>query len=581
MAAKKVKVDSNEGSAPEQDHFFRALCEESENWHPKYTAVRTVGLSHIYEDDYWLNTFEGKPRDYDDQEDLKPKEGEEDEENQIASTQLPSASEVLERLNIAREEVEEQPQPVEDDQWMDQYYDPEKQLAENRLADLHRFLPQEEAAPGSIRSKRSQQRKKKRKTRMDFHSKMYRRVLRLTYYTFSLLYNLQKPRSKPPEGRPLRVLRIASLASQGGVAKVLIQTIIKMDPQKVENHLLIYGEKKVPIRALQQRPDIPVTFRRLQLWPCSYEWRFFRHVWKLARMIRRIKPDLIHVHEPQHAPTVRMALALAGRRPIILHLHSDYRDRTNSIKPELRDLHLHALRRCHLVACSRLMYDAAKSWLGEDRCRVELIEDGVNDVPDCPPSEKLRSDLETAANGRFIVSKMARITPLKRIGDFLLACRLLLDEGYPLFVVLMSYGRIKRAKQICLEFQKMFAPHEGEFMFKVQAPQNLLDKCHVGVTCSSLEGLGLNVLEYQFQGVPVVCTDIPAHREMVEDEETGLFFPVRHVEMLYEKMKMLLEAPEMREHIGKRGRECALQRRWEDTAENTIAFYRGEVFTSL
>ena len=408
---------------------------------------------------------------------------------------------------------------------------------------------------------------------------LFRALFKGLYYFLSAMARLFQggPRTAPRKAlmnRPLRVLRMVSVISQGGVAKVCLQSMLPMPAAEVEYHLLVFGEKRGAAPDLERRPDFNLIGRKILLWPSSYRFRLFRSVFKLARVIRRIRPDLIHLHEPQFAPTVRMAAILAGGVPLCVHLHNDYNERRRSIRGELLEITRHALRRSRLIACSRTILEAGRVWLEPTRFGIDLIEDGADERIETAKHDDLPDQLQRAAAGRKVVAMMTHLQPHKRITDFLNGCRILLDEGHDIFVLLMAYGKKRVGRRMRRRFNETFAPHEGEFFYRVHLPRRLMSHIDIGASTSVLEGLGLNVLEFQVEGVPVVCTDLMPHREMVADGETGLLFPGFDVPGFLRQMRKLLNDPDLARRLGEAGQTAAARRQWSATATATVAFYR-------
>lgn len=80
------------------------------------------------------------------------------------------------------------------------------------------------------------------------------------------------------------------------------------------------------------------------------------------------------------------------------------------------------------------------------------------------------------------------------------------------------------------------------------------------VLSSDEEGLGLVVLEAMASGLPVVSTRCGGPEMVVVDGETGLLTPVGDAAALTSAMKRLLDAPDLRQHMGQRARRVAEDR---------------------
>ena len=67
--------------------------------------------------------------------------------------------------------------------------------------------------------------------------------------------------------------------------------------------------------------------------------------------------------------------------------------------------------------------------------------------------------------------------------------------------------------------------------------------------------------------MPVVATDVGGIRELIDDGENGFIVPSDDVEAMVERVKMLLDSPELRRRIGMAGRE---KMRREFTVEKMV-----------
>jgi glycosyltransferase involved in cell wall biosynthesis len=69
---------------------------------------------------------------------------------------------------------------------------------------------------------------------------------------------------------------------------------------------------------------------------------------------------------------------------------------------------------------------------------------------------------------------------------------------------------------------------------------------------------GLKIIQYQGVGVPVVCTPVGMNRDLVEDGVNGLWASTPGE--WEEKLSSLIEAPDLRERMGREGRRRVMER---------------------
>ena len=401
-------------------------------------------------------------------------------------------------------------------------------------------------------------------------------LLKLTRVAQELEQRLVLPNSR--NGRSIRVVRISSSASMGGVAKVMNQTVLRFDPARVDTHMIIFGPSDHVSPRLSGAPGIPaVECTPMELWVPSWDMKIFDSIKALRSMLNKIQPDVIHLHEPQFAPAVRIAAAQAGI-PMIVHLHSVYSTRRTNTDSVHKLLERRALSELPLIGCSQNIIDDAYKYIGDGVSPVnkiiDLVEDGIDDIPLWGRDKKLEEWIENQAQGRKKFLLIGRFIPLKRIPDYLTACRILLDFGEKIFVILVAYGKEKEMAKMRRLFYDMFKPGEGELLYHLAEPTYLMRKAHVGISCSSLEGLPMTILEYMKNEVPVVCTDITAHRQVVTPEENGLFFKVGDYREMIHQLRRVLRDDDLRNHLIQRGKESVSHRKWELAAQRTLQIYR-------
>jgi glycosyltransferase involved in cell wall biosynthesis len=105
--------------------------------------------------------------------------------------------------------------------------------------------------------------------------------------------------------------------------------------------------------------------------------------------------------------------------------------------------------------------------------------------------------------------------------------------------------------------------------------ERLLEHASVLVAPCEREGFGLAAAEAMAFGRPVVAAAGGALLDLVADGETGLLVPPRDAPALRAAVERLLADRELRERLGRAGREAARERfGWDGVIERTLAVYR-------
>jgi len=104
---------------------------------------------------------------------------------------------------------------------------------------------------------------------------------------------------------------------------------------------------------------------------------------------------------------------------------------------------------------------------------------------------------------------------------------------------------------------------------------NVFAQAHVVCLPSYREGLPKVLIEAAACGRPIITTDVPGCREVVRDGENGLLVPIRDAVALATALRKLIEDPELRRRMGKKGRELAVTEFSVETVVNeSLGIYR-------
>lgn len=284
----------------------------------------------------------------------------------------------------------------------------------------------------------------------------------------------------------------------------------------------------------------------------------FRHV-RAALLVRSAarRADVVYA-----TSMIRRAAigASAARRPLVVKLVSDEAferatrsgrfvgtleefQTTEGVRARfLRSTRTGALRRARHVFCpSAYLRDIALRW-GLDPQRVSVLPNPAPIVPQMPPRDELRRELELEGN---VLVFAGRLGPQKAVGVLLAA---LVDvDGVSLLVAGDGPERgalERRASELGLD---------GRVRFLGSVPREtvlrLFRAADASVLPSAWENFPHTVVEALAVGCPVIATAVGGVPEVVRDDENGLLVPPNDPTALATALGRFFADGELRERL--------------------------------
>lgn len=207
-----------------------------------------------------------------------------------------------------------------------------------------------------------------------------------------------------------------------------------------------------------------------------------------------------------------------------------------------------------------------KRIISEDRIRL-IRGSGVDTTTFFPTPEP---------SGIPVVVLASRMLWDKGVKEFVEAAAKLKNLGIDARFVLV--GDTDPHNPSAIQTDQLTAWHtEGvvEWWGRCDDMSEVFEQSHIVCLPSYREGLPKVLLEAASCGRPVVTTDTPGCREVVRNGENGLLVPLRNMAELADTLQFLIENPELRKKMGKRGREIAVNEfTVEKVVSETMSVYR-------
>lgn len=355
----------------------------------------------------------------------------------------------------------------------------------------------------------------------------------------------------------MRVLHILKITRMAGVERHLLTLCQGLRREGVDACLLLLVERKLPMLDYVsecERRGIPC--QRLVI---SHDIDPTLPL-RLSRAIRRLQPDIAHLHLIHAEIYGNLAARFAGVQRILVSRHNQdaFRERF-----PLRGLLRLLWRRVDsAIVIAEHLRQELQVTEAVPPSKIRRIHYGLEPslIPDKPD---LRAELGIAPK-ELLVGSVCRLMPQKGLSDGLVA----FNRGAPsnARLLIIGDGPLRQS----LETQAAALPCHERVHFlgwRPDAAQCLAD-LDMLLMPSRWEGFGLVLLEAYLAGLPILASDVGGIAEVVRDGESGLLCPPGDIDAFARGLARLCAEPELRVRLAEQG-----QRRFEEhfTAARMVA----------
>jgi sugar transferase (PEP-CTERM/EpsH1 system associated) len=336
-----------------------------------------------------------------------------------------------------------------------------------------------------------------------------------------------------------RVLYIVEDLERGGAERVVVSLATRLDRARFEPAVCclakpggLAGEIEragVPLHVLGKRPGIDL-----------------RLLWRLYRLIKRLKPDVIHTHLFTGNAWGRAAAWLAGTKRIIASEHSVDLWKNGVRRFVDRALAIPSFR---VVAKSEAIADFCRTVEHIPERKVITIRNGidVSRYNNGFDHEEVRRAIGLPRDA-MVVGTVGRLSPEKGHEVLIEALKRLKADLPGLSAVVAGDGPLRGEVHRVLRAKGM----EGTMRllgYREDVPA-LLAAMDIFVLPSHREGMPLALLEAMAARLPVIATNVGGCREVIVNGKNGFLVPPARPDMLAEAIRCLANKAELRRSFG-------------------------------
>lgn len=362
----------------------------------------------------------------------------------------------------------------------------------------------------------------------------------------------------------VNVLEIITRLDFGGSAINVMELTARLDQRRYETFLAA-GRTNDPdgsIRRFLDEKGIAYTFIDDLVRPVAL-WRDVKAFWKLYRMMKKGRYDIVHTHTSKAGILGRWAARLAGVPRIVhtTHGHVFY----GYFGKLLTGLFVFAERVTasitdKIIVLTRMERDDHLRFKIAPPERFAMIAPGVDLSAfsvDPQSGRQLRRQLGIP-DGNIVFGSVARLDPIKGSRFIIEAMPQVVKEYPGTTLVLVGDGSeredlMNRCRALGIQDHVIFTGHQED----VSKYLNLMD---VFLLASINEGMGMVLLEALACARVIIATRTGGIPEIIQDGHNGILVPPGDAEALGRAMMDLLDHPEKRMAFEEKAKKIDLQK---------------------
>jgi glycosyltransferase involved in cell wall biosynthesis len=343
---------------------------------------------------------------------------------------------------------------------------------------------------------------------------------------------------------PVRVLHIISSLGIGGAERLVLSAARGLPAATFDQAVCCLAERGVRA-ADAEAAGVPVY--------TAGRFPGFRHPLafaRLVRIVRGVRPTIVHTHLQSANLYGRVAARLAGAPIVVATDHNVYADKPRRYIAVERLL---ARTTDALVAVSGEVQQNLARQLNLAPSAIRIIRNGVAaEAPSAPRAAELRARMRVGAGG-VRLGTVASLTSKKGHDVLLRAVARLQADGVDCALALAGDGAERPRIEALID--RLALGDRVQLLGAIANVADLLAAIDLFVLPSLVEGMPLALLEAMRAGTPVIATAVGGVPEVVRPGVNGLLAPPADDAALADAIASLARSPSERDRLGAAARD--------------------------
>jgi glycosyltransferase involved in cell wall biosynthesis len=276
---------------------------------------------------------------------------------------------------------------------------------------------------------------------------------------------------------------------------------------------------------------------------------------KIARIIQRVKPDIVHTHTSKAGLLGRLASKVFSPHSKLVHTYHGH----------LLQGYFSSLATAALIFTEKSLAKISDKLITMgNEVKVDLLQAGIGKpnqfmvaFPGVKVKEPTLTNLEVlnfkSKNvDKIIFTFVGRLSPIKRCDRIIQLAKTIEIQSSQVHFLIIGDGELRKS----LEEESIGLPIT--FVGWQSNTEDWLAVADAAILLSDNEAVPLAMIEAGLAGLPVIATNVGSMSDVVIDNVNG-YLVETSMDKIIEKVLLISEDASLREQMGAKGRELAIE----------------------